>query len=107
MAAAAPVGQFDLAVPFRVARPVGVVAAAEAALAGYAFAVVGRRSVRCRQRTPAGTAQFRITFSQSMTHRHPFVEDEAFAFPKALVGGHLLQVSQDAAFQVENIGDAD
>ena len=43
---------------------------------------------------------------QAVPHRNPFVEHETLAPPCALLGGHLFQIFQNAALQVEHVGHA-
>src|SRR5438445_7631432 len=55
----------------------------------------------------AGTAQFRIALGEAVRHRNPLVEDEALALPQALFGRYLLEISKDAALEVEHILEAE
>ena len=59
-----------------------------------------RTAIVARQRTPAGAAKLGLAFGEPMRHRDALVEDEAFALPQALLGGHGFQIFQDAALEM-------
>src|SRR5690606_3625522 len=58
------------------------------------------------ERPAARTAQRVRARAQAVAHAHTLVEDEALALPAALAFGHLLQVLQDAAFEVVDLLEA-
>lgn len=51
----------------------------------------------------AGAAEVMATRFQAVSHRHPFIEDIAFALPSALAFRHFLQITQNAAAQMIDI----
>ena len=77
-----------------------------AARAAHALLIQRRRAIRFRHRHPARPAQAMATRRQAVPHRNPFVEHETFAPPRALLGGHLFQIFEDAALQVEHVRHA-
>jgi hypothetical protein len=78
-------GQFDLPLALLKAPAVGIGMAADAARAGDALPESGCLAIRGRERVAAGTAEFRRADAQAVRHRHALVEDEALAFPEALL----------------------
>ena len=61
-------------------------------------AVTGRRQARQSSASP---------ISSPCADRDALVEDEALALPEALFGGHVFEIFQDAALEMEDIVDAE
>ncbi len=55
----------------------------------------------------AGAAKLGLSLLEAMRHGHALVEDEALAPPQALLGGHLFEIFQDAALEMENVLEAE
>src|SRR5210317_1493573 len=99
-------GQFDLFLALAEAGFAVFVGGIDAAVAGHALFVFRAVEVLWRQGHPAGVAQFVIAFLQAVTNRNTAVEDETFAVPLAVFGGHFFEVFQDAALEVIDLVDA-
>mmetsp|Transcript_1889 Transcript_1889/g.4943 ORF Transcript_1889/g.4943 Transcript_1889/m.4943 type:complete len:216 (+) Transcript_1889:845-1492(+) len=69
---------------------------------GAAVPVVVSLQILVRQRVPTSVALLSERFARPVLvrHRHPLVEDVAVAVEQALLLGYLVEVREDAAFQV-------
>src|SRR5690606_16247981 len=90
---------------FPLAEPGAVFAAvfANAGRAADALFIGGMLAVRRRNRAAAGTAALVITGYKAVPDRDAAIEDIAFPLPERGVFGHLLEIFQDAALEVEDI----
>ena len=102
---AALLGEFHLSLAFRKAFAVFLRTGVVATVARDAFDEERRLTLFRRERVTAGPAQFSYPLAQAVGDRNALVENEAFAVPKALSLRHLLQIFQDAAFEVEHFFD--
>ena len=57
------------------------------------------------ERAAAGAAQLERASCKAVAHRHPLIEDEAFAPPQAFIFRHLFEIFQNAALEVINLVD--
>ncbi len=72
----------------------------------HAFFMERGSAVLLTQRAPTGAAQGVRALGQGVADRYPFIEDKAFSLPETLVLGHRFQILENAALEVEDIGDA-
>src|SRR3546814_12159981 len=59
-----------------------------------------------RRACPAEVSILLADLDQPVPHAHPLVEDEAAAVPAAVGFGHLFQIGEDAALQMDDLLDA-
>lgn len=77
----------------------------QALVAAYAFLEFRAVAVFGGKGAAAGVAQTVFALLQAMTQADALVKDETLTLPEALLGGDVLKVFQDAAFEVEHILD--
>ena len=53
--------------------------------------------------SPAGVTQQMQSLCQPVTNRDPCVKDKTFPVPRAVLGGYLFEIFQNAAFEVKDI----
>ncbi len=98
-------GECLLPVAFAVAGALFFAASGVAGGAAGAFLIERRLAVGGAERAAASAAQLVVAGHLAVADADPFIEDEAFALPQALFGGHLLEVIEDAALEVIDLLD--
>ncbi|MNN04354.1 hypothetical protein D3C81_1170790 [compost metagenome] len=99
-------GQIDLLLPLTGAGAGLLAQAVPAVRTADARHVVLVLAIRHRHRVAAGMTLVVVTLTEIVAHGDPVVEHEAVAAPQALLRRHLLEVLEDAALEVEHLGEA-
>src|SRR4051812_8063206 len=94
-----------LPVPLRIALALAGTARAVAGGARHTLFIFGRRHLLRRHRHPAGVADREASGLEAVGDADPGVEQETLALPKAFLRRYLLEIFEDAAFEVIDLLD--
>ena len=96
----------QLALAHREACPVGIGETISALQTLHAGDVTLQLPLLGRQRQTAGMTQAVLAWFELMVEGDTLIKHKALPFPAALLFGHLLQIVEDAALKMMNLGES-